>query len=182
MRRYHIGLMFLVWLLCLYACQTRDTNYEGETMYHFQLTENESRLRGTSKLHLPSLEARVAPENFDSQEYALYMARTRGSLQALFGVPPSLGDGLYEYCIEATDDEGNTWFLAAYHGDSGPAIGGNTRDPTIYPVAEALLQLIEETRPADFRDVFYDHINDFTLIYGCENGECYWKELPGEHN
>jgi hypothetical protein len=108
------------------------------------------------------------------------MARYRGALLKLFGEPYTTeGDATYEYIIEASDKTGKKWVLRAYEGSTGPAIGGNHREESIEVVAKALLQLIDETEPADFNETYYNDEYDSTITYGCKSGACYYEEKPG---
>src|SRR6266542_4058858 len=70
--------------------------------------------------------------------------------------------------FEANDNHEKRWLLTAYHGPSGPAIGENVQDHSIYPVAKALLELIESTEPIDFETKIYDDDTDFTITLGCK--------------
>ena len=145
--------------------------------YDFKTIEDSNLIFGTGKLLNPPF-----PETMD--DYAKQSASFRGSLLHLFGQPlekSNLADEAYLYVIEAFDDKGNTWILSAYQGPSGPAIGGDILDDSILPVAEALLQLIEVTKPAEFEEVLYYQDGDSTITYGCKDGECYWFEMPGNH-
>ena len=122
---------------------------QGE--YTFKVLKESSSLAGTGKLmNMPS------PER--AEEYGRSVAAFRGALLSLFGEPiwtTGLLEESFEYVIEVTDRQGHSWIMAVYQGPSGPAIGGDPRDETIYPVAEALLRLIEATPPADFEEVVY---------------------------
>lgn len=137
-----------------------------------------SSLNGTGKLMLPaSMQKRVFAQTGDFGEY---MAGFRGALMKLFGEPIQAGsDAAYDYILEATDPDGNVWILRAYEGASGPAIGGNSQDPSIYPVAIALRNLVEATTPTDFEVTSWSNEFGTTVTYGCISGSCYYYEERG---
>jgi hypothetical protein len=117
-------------------------------------------------------------------DLADYRCRFRGALLRLFGPPSatsSLADESFNYMIEATDEEGSKWVLTAYDGPSGPAIGGNRDAEGIMQVVDALVELIESTPPADFEATVYDDDLDWTVTYGCRDGNCYYHEVKGDH-
>ena len=104
----------------------------------------------------------------DTNDLALF----RGVLQALFWDSSTTGsDALFEYYIEARDDQ-HTWFLIAFLGSSGPMIAGRFHDPDIAAVTEALRRLILTTPPADI-DCYYlfDEYNEIQH-YVCQDGVC----------
>lgn len=146
--------------------------------YQFRQINDRDRLRRTSKLMLPdSTKERVFAKAGDFGEY---MAGFRGALLKLFGEPmQKWSDAAYDYILEATDTDGNVWTLTAYEGASGSAIGGNSRDPSIYPVAIALRDLIEATTPADFEVTMWSDEYGTTTTYGCIAGSCYYYEERG---
>ncbi len=151
--------------------------------YHFRSLDDDSRLpAGTTRLDdTPTPRAQAT---LNAGAYGVYMAAFRGSLIRLFGAPFWSTQGIdegYEYIIEATDTNGHSWALTASGGSSGPYIGGDCADRSIYPAAEALLQLIETTTPADFTVTVYDDDTNNTISYGCSNGQCYWHERRGKH-
>jgi hypothetical protein len=137
----------------------------------------------TSKLMLPKSHketAAIEQMALHPHSFGQYIAEFRGSLLQLFGEPLHISDSKYDYIIEAPDTQGKIWILTAYEGDSGPSIGGNSRDQSIYPVAIALRDLIEQTPPADFESTYYSREYDSTTTYGCKNGACYYREIPGQ--
>jgi len=146
--------------------------------YQFRQINDRDRLRRTSKLRLPdSTNERVFAKTGGFGEY---MAGFRGALLKLFGEPEQKwSDAAYDYILEATDTNGNVWTLTAYEGASGSAIGGDSRDPTIYPVATALRDLIEATTPADFEVTLWSDEYGTTTTYGCTDGSCYYYEARG---
>jgi hypothetical protein len=150
----------------------------GTDMYRFHQVADIERTWGTSRLMLSpsSKEAEIEAGG----RLGVYQAFFRGALLQLFGEPlVSGGDSAYDYVLEATDDEGNSWTLTAYEGSGGAAIGGNSRDPSIIPVAIALRELIEQTPPADFEDTAFDDEYGTTRTYGCKDGVCYYYEARG---
>ena len=113
------------------------------------------------------------------------MVLTYGRLQYLFGEPLYTTDDLenaYDYFILGTDEEGNTYELTAYHGPTGPAIGGDSRDPKLAEVAKELVRYISE---ADYVDYDYEgiyHDYDVTVKFGIRDGVPYMEEsgMDGE--
>jgi len=151
-------------------------------MYHFRSLSDRSLQRGTSKISLPPSPTRTAWQR--AGKFGVSVALFRGALLRLFGPPCDesiAAEEAYDYILEASDAAGHTWILTAYQGAGGPAIGGNTRDPSIHAVAAALLELIETTPPADFAALIDDEDLDFTVSYGWKDGAGYWHETPGNH-
>jgi hypothetical protein len=111
-------------------------------------------------------------------------ASIRGAALRLFGPPAYtsnfVGDPLYRYIIEATDEQGHRWLLGLSDAELGPAISGNPFDDTVVPVAEALMELLKSTSPANFEATFYNYEERQTVTYGCEDGICYWHAVPGQ--
>lgn len=106
-------------------------------------------------------------------------AQFRGALLTLFGEPlikSQEAESAYDYVIEATDEDNNTWILTVYEGPSGPAIGGDIRVDSIKNVAKNLLNLIESTEPADFEEVLICGDYNTKIRYGCKDGLCYYQE------
>jgi hypothetical protein len=181
------ALHYLTWLIIgsvITSCpvSNTETNSVPEENYTFQAVPDSEAVRQIPMggLQVPSL-ARVT-ELSNSGRWAEYMAAFRGSLLQLFGEPlytSDLLDEAYTYIIEATDQQGSKWFLMAVQAGGGPTILGDFRDLSVIPVAEALLRLIETTKPADFEAVIYDDDTDNTVTYGCQAGVCYWHEAPG---
>jgi hypothetical protein len=152
------------------------------TIYQFRVLHDRQLGMGTSKLLLPT-SAKRAEMQLTGQS-GIYAAAFRGALLQLFGLPRSqsyAAEEAFTYLLEARDPTGKIWVLTAYEGPSGPAIGGEARDTSIYPVAETLLQQIERTPPADFEAIIYDDDTDHTVVYGCQNRGCYWREQRGYH-
>jgi hypothetical protein len=149
-------------------------------MYSFKVIPSDDERRGISgKLVNPWVRYQIDP-GFKLSEY---MARFRGAVGACFGDPEhtsSLADEAFSYFIEATDEQGNVWILNVYEGASGPAIGGDRRVEGIFDAAEALIDLIEATPPVDYEAVVYDDDTDWTIRYGCKDGDCYYEELKGD--
>lgn len=146
--------------------------------FSFQALQDSSLVASTGKLRNPSI------ANATDEECGKYTASFRGALLHLFGEPlwtSALMDEAFEYVIQASDSKGTTWILTAYQGPSGPAIGGDPSNHSIYPAAEALLHLIETTQPANFEAVAYDPDTDHTVTYGCKGGICYWYQRSGKH-
>jgi hypothetical protein len=151
-------------------------------MYHFKALSDDTLLPADTSGLLDSFSPKMA--NYLNQgKYGLYMAEFRGSVVQLFGEPYRTtkgSDEAYEYIIEARADNGKSWILLVAQGSSGPYIGGDPEDESIYSVAEELLELIENTKPADFEAVIYNSDTKSTATYGCQGGRCYWREVPGK--
>lgn len=167
---FYLGLLIIALLTT--SCPGTDMS---QSDYVFQAVQDSSLMARSGKLMNLSYPQRI-------EEWGQSMAAFRGALLRLFGEPlwtTDLADEAFAYVIKATDKQGNSWVLTAYHGASGLAIGGNSGDKSIYPVAEALLYLIKATPPADFEAVVYDWDEGFIVTYGCKNEGCYWHEVPG---
>jgi hypothetical protein len=152
------------------------------TTYQFRVLHDSQIGLGMSRLMLSKSAKQTAMEQ--TGQSGIYAAAFRGALLRLFGPPSSqsyAAEDAFKYLLEACDPTDKIWVLRAYEGPSGTAIGGDARDTSIYAVAGALLQLIEETPPADFEAIIYDDDTDHTVVYGCENGDCYWREQQGYH-
>jgi hypothetical protein len=150
--------------------------------YRFRPLDDSRLSLGTARLSVP--QTSKWHEYQQAGKTDIYTAEFRGALLKLFGAPQSstsIAEQAFKYIIEASDDVEHLWILTAYEGPSGPAIGGNTRDQTIYPVAAALLNLIETTPPDDFEAAIYDSDTDYTVIYGCKDGRCYAQERRGRY-
>jgi hypothetical protein len=118
-----------------------------------------------------------------SGDFYLHAAAFRGAALRLFGAPLGTSENAeaaFDYVVEACDSRGNSWILTVYQGPTGPAIGGNRSDPSACPPAEALLHLLETTTPADFEAVMHYADADFTVVYGCKDGQCYMREASEE--
>src|SRR5262245_14709118 len=134
------------------------------TMYQFRVLHDSQIGLGTSKLPLPKSAKRTEMQL--TGQSGIYAAAFRGALLQLFGPPRSqshAAEEAFEYLLEARDSTDKIWVLTAYQGPSGPTIGGAARDRSIYPVAEALLQQIEATPPADFQAIIYDDDTNHTV-------------------
>lgn|GEM_PF-2105688 len=80
-------------------------------------------------------------------------AKTQGQLLHLFGEPLFITpdyENIYSYLIIATDHNGTEYLLEAYHGPSGPAIGGNGDIPGIREAAKELERYVLQADTADF--------------------------------
>lgn len=138
-------------------------------MYRFRQVAAPGRSIGTSKLWITASQRKL--EFTKAGQFGEYMAWFRGALLQLFGEPlGNWSDATYEYLLEAIDNDGHTWFLRAYEGASGSAIGGNQADPSIQPVAEYLQGVIDNTSPADFEVTYYNDEYGTTTTYGCKDG------------
>jgi hypothetical protein len=157
---------------------SKSTSYKGFT---FRLGDEDWKYR-TSKVlsyyDVPSLQ-------WKPDEAQRMTAHFRGGLLTLFGPPQhssSLSDEAIHYCIEAVDPSGTVWPLTAYEGPSGSAIGAEIfHHSEAIPIAELLRELIQETRPSDFRATVYDEDTDNTVEYGVASGEYFYQEQRGNH-
>ncbi len=146
-------------------------------MYRFRQIDD-YQFSPSSKLILPHTV--LAQQFVRSGQYGEYLARVRGALLTLFGDPlDNASDAAYCYRLEATDELGKSWTLTAYEGASGAAIGGNPHDQSVYPVAQALQQLIDTITPRDFEVTRYNDEYDATITYGCKDGIPYYYETRG---
>lgn len=146
--------------------------------YNFTSLAEDPVGRGISKLlNYPASQSSLQS---NLEEYGKTTAQFRGSLLQLFGPPlysSNLADEAFYYAIEATDARGNVYLLTAYEGPSGPAIGAEIfQRKESKAAAESLVELIAITEPADFETIIYDEDTDSTIIYGCNDGECYYEE------
>ena len=167
---------------CAHAAPERTEKLGSK--YTFRKIQNYSiaDTKQIASLQLPSFEEVTKLVN--SGHWPEYMASFRGSLISLFGEPQEVSyllDEAYTYFIEATDQNSNNWILVVAQTGSGPTIIGDIHDPSNIPAAEALLNLIEITRPADFEATIYDEDTNHTVTYGCKGGSCYWNEVTGNH-
>ena len=151
-------------------------------MYTFKPLKDTSLSLGSSKILNPDS---AKEKELESQgHFGLYTAYFRGALLRLFGEPLSttfVAEAAFKYIIEASDESGKKWLLTAYEGPSGPAIGGDSKDLSNRGAVSALIELTDLTLPADFDAIIYDDDTDNTVYYGCKDGTCYYRELPGEH-
>lgn len=130
-----------------------------------------------SSLNVPSPDHSEIVQRFGG--YGASMAWIRGSLITLFGEPQVSGTDLDEaflYDILARSVTQQEWLLAVYATSSGIIIGGDYDDFSNREAARDLLNLLLETQPADFEDLLIDTSSQTQVIYGCQNGSCYWKE------
>jgi hypothetical protein len=189
-REYHMRLHYLfIWItvaILVTSCSqvdkeagsVSDERYAFRTLHNLEVTKG----LAIAGLGVPSVDKVM--ELGSSGRYAEYMAAFRGALLQLFGEPLETSDSAreaYSYLIEATDQQGGKWMLMPSQGAFGPQILGDPQDQSLKPVAEALLHLIETTKPADFLAVIYDDNADNTSAYGCRDGMCYWHEVSGNH-
>ena len=86
------------------------------------------------------------------EKYALFF----GQLRKLFGEPNDISEDwetMYRYLIEAEDEQGNKFYLEAYHGPRGASIGYPIHgvNKELYEQAKKeLIALIEAQIPADY--------------------------------
>jgi len=151
-------------------------NYEG---FDFISLSDQNLARKTSKKLSYESAGPWTPERAQNDS-----AHFRGALLQLFGSPQyssSRADEALDYIIRVTNQQGSAWILTAYEGASGPAIGGPIFDETCYPAAQALINLIAATKPADFEATIYDDDTDNTVTYGIKDGQAFHHERRGEH-
>ena len=149
--------------------------------YTFRAVHDSTLARRTAKL----LNYYRPPQGHGTPQDAQVAAtRFRGALLRLFGKPyhsSTLSDEAVEYIIEVSDPNNNHWILTAYEGASGSAIGGDRfNKENLYPLAELLIKLIDNTTPADFEAAVYDDDTDNTAVYGYKSGEYYYRESRGK--
>lgn len=140
---------------------------DSNSLYTYKKLNNTDLLVGTSHILSTSLANGTGTAQF------------RGALITLFGAPILKSDNAeeaYDYIIHAQDTSGHQWILTAYEGPSGPAIGGDSTDHSIYPVAKDLLKTIEATKPSVFEEKTYYEDFGNTIVYGCTQTKCYYSE------
>lgn len=99
-----------------------------------------------------------------------------GQLKTLFGEPLYVSENLenqFEYCISATDEAGNTFYLSAYSGPSGPSIGGCREAKE---AALALVALIQEAAVSDYEYEGYYLDGPCKVRMGVKDGQPYEEE------
>jgi hypothetical protein len=182
MRRFKLFSWGIIVLLLTACFRTdADTSTSSEEKYTFRAIHDPEATNGLTiaGLQIPSFNEKMR-ELANSGRYAEYLAASRGALLQLFGEPLETSDRseeAYVYLVEATDQLGKKWILMPVLG----SILGDPDDQSVIPVAEALLHLMETTKPADFETIVYDDDTNNTATYGCKNGKCYWHEIPGKH-
>ncbi|MFB9324496.1 hypothetical protein ACFFSY_00900 [Paenibacillus aurantiacus] len=138
-------------------------------MYQFCVSNNHNIFFGSSKI--------LTPEIQSGNEIAQF----RGSLLTLFGQPDyktSDAENAFQYVITATDNAGQSYDLTVYQGPSGLAIGSPGIDPFTKQVAHSFVHYVKEASPADFEETMIYQDTGYTLVYGCKDGVCYYRETP----
>ncbi|MNC38023.1 hypothetical protein D3C75_866120 [compost metagenome] len=112
--------------------------------------------------------------------YGEESARFRGALLSLFGehfYKTTNIDDAYCYIIQVTDGVLNNWIFTAYEGPSGPAIGyKGIPDKKVELAANALLDELDKIVPHDFVEKLMGEDFGTTVIYGCKDGQCFYRE------
>ncbi|MBB3071752.1 hypothetical protein FHS14_004767 [Paenibacillus baekrokdamisoli] len=146
-------------------------------MYQFCLSKNRNSILGSSKILSPEI------------QFGEETAQFRGSLLTLFGQPAyktSNSENAFQYFITATDDAGQSYEFTVYEGPSGLAIGGHRIDSHTILAAQSFVQYVKEASPADFEETMMYEDTGCTIVYGCKDGVCYYREIPKfttiEHN
>jgi hypothetical protein len=177
------SLTWTIVALLLAACfqTSTDSSSSSEEKYTFRAIYDPEATAGLTfaGLQIPSFNEKMR-ELANSGRYAEYLAISRGALLQLYGEPLETSDRYeesYVYLIEATDQIGRKWILMPVLG----SILGDPDDQSVIPVAEALLHLMETTKPADFEALVYDDDTNNTVTYGCKDGKCYWHVIAGKH-
>ena len=107
-------------------------------------------------------------------------AKALGQLKTRFGEPMRTSndmENLFEYCITATDPEGNELILTAYHGPSGPAIGGAENDLVYKIAARQLANYVQSAELTDYKisGIYHDAPIPLKVTLGVKKGEPYAK-------
>ncbi len=102
-----------------------------------------------------------------------------GQLQKLFGKPVFESENFeewYNYYIKATDENGKEYYLEAYFGPTGSAVGGSGDDEETVEAANALVKYIKSAETVDYeaKSVYEDF--DVEVIMGVKNGTPYSSE------
>ncbi|MBO5622556.1 MAG: hypothetical protein J5959_13110 [Butyrivibrio sp.] len=135
---------------------------------------DEDRMAGTAQI-CGIYEFGDGPDDFMSN-YAL----AYGQLKTRFGEPMYTSkdlECLYNYCLIASDEDGNELVLTAYCGPTGPAIGGNPGDEKAVMAAKQLAEYICEAGPTDCKisGYYYDSELPLKITLGVKNGKPYMK-------
>ncbi len=113
-------------------------------------------------------------KGYSGEEFALIY----GQLRALFGEPNYESKDLenqYSYCLKATDEQGETVVIEVYSGSSGPAIGG-MKDEKSRLAAAALIEKINEAKPADYEYEGYYMDGPSKVRQGVKDGKAFYQE------
>ena len=114
------------------------------------------------------------PEDYEEQ-----IAYTYGKLRTLFGEPvyeTCNCEDEYAYCIAATVDNGDTLYLLAYSGASGPAIIGE-QDEASKNASIELVKYIKAAEASDFEWKGYYLDGPTKLAYGIKTGVPFYDEV-----
>lgn len=111
----------------------------------------------------------------DDKQYALFF----GNVRTLFGENDSITDDwecMYTYPITAEDENGNKLYFEIYHGSGGSSIStpySGELPPNYKQAKEELLELIENTLPADYVwEGVYEDIPE-NIKYTVKDGKAY---------
>lgn len=102
-----------------------------------------------------------------------------GQLKARFGEPSYLTknfENMYSYNLCAEAENGEKFYLYAYCGPTGPAIGGNSGDESTEKAARALADYIIEADPVDYEIEAYYLDGPCRLVQGVKDGVPYSTE------
>lgn len=115
-------------------------------------------------------------------DYAQQVTLVLGKLKGLFGQPLYETENFeeqYSYCVRAQSEDGETVYLEAYSGSSGPSIGGD-QSAASHAAAAALVEYIRQAAPADYDYVGYYMDGPSTVRMGVKEGVPYYEEGPLE--
>lgn len=164
MKGYRAVVLFFIIVFALAGCGPKGEMKE----YTFEAVDDLERIFGTSRI------LRIA-KGYSAEEDALI----QGQLLTLFGEPAQTSmdlENAYTYVILARDDEGNEYYLSAYAGPSGPAIGGDSSVPGTEDAAEALKDCVREAAPADYEYNGFYFDTSSKIIQGVSEGRVYYEE------
>jgi len=102
-----------------------------------------------------------------------------GQVLTLFGEPMFICESIsnaYIYCIIATDINNKQFVLTVYHGQSGPAIGGETEKKGVYDAALALKKYIQEADTTDFEYIGYGFRGKVKVVMKIKDDKISWSE------
>ena len=165
-------IIVLTGMLCLLisACGSMGEKPDPDYTFERLPLEQEDHIIGTS--HICAI--------YDQMDLnGMTDAIAFGQLQCLYGEPDYKTDdyeNMYCYQIKATYKDGSTYYLTAYCGPTGPAIGGDSLDEGACKAGEALAKYIRAAGVVDYEHkcIYYDFGTEITM--GIKDGKPYYSE------